>query len=99
MEWRASHILVKEKGLADDLRKRLKSGAKFRDLAKEFSTCPSKSKSGDLGWFGPGKMVKAFEEVVKRMGHGRISNGVNTQFGYHIILLEEKRERVSSKFS
>ena len=51
MEWRASHILVKEKGLADDLRKRLKSGAKFRDLAKEFSTCPSKSKSGDLGWF------------------------------------------------
>ena len=40
MEWRASHILVKEKGLADDIRKRLKSGGKFRDLAKEFSTCP-----------------------------------------------------------
>ncbi len=45
MEWRASHILVKEKGLADDLRKRLKSGAKLGDLAKEFSTFPSKSKS------------------------------------------------------
>ena len=49
MEWRASHILVKEKGLAIELRKRLKSGGKFGDLAKEFSTCPSKSKSGDLG--------------------------------------------------
>ena len=72
MEWRASHILVKEKGLAVDLRKRLKSGAKFGDLAKEFSTCPSKSKSGDLGWFGPGKMVKAFEDAVKKMGHGSV---------------------------
>ena len=58
MEWRASHILVKEKGLADDLRNRIKSGGNFGALAGEFSTCPSKSKSGDLGGFGPGKMVK-----------------------------------------
>jgi peptidyl-prolyl cis-trans isomerase C len=85
MEWRASHILVKEKGLADDLRKRIKSGGKFGELAKEFSTCPSKSKSGDLGWFGPGKMVKSFEEAVKRLGHGSISPVVKTQFGFHII--------------
>ena len=85
MEWRASHILVKEKGLAVELRKRLKSGGKFGALAKEFSTCPSKSKSGDLGWFGPGKMVKPFEEAIKRMGHGSISHVVKTQFGYHII--------------
>ena len=76
MEWRASHILVKEKGLAVELRKRLKSGGKFGALAKEFSTCPSKSKSGDLGWFGPGKMVKPFEEAIKRMGHGSISQVV-----------------------
>ena len=85
MEWRASHILVKEKSLADDLRSRIKSGADFRALAEEFSTCPSKSKGGDLGWFGPGKMVKAFEDTVKRMSHGSISNVVSTQFGYHII--------------
>ncbi|MEC4674418.1 MAG: peptidylprolyl isomerase [Nitrospirota bacterium] len=85
MEWRASHILVKEKGLADDLRNRFKSGGNFGELAAEFSTCPSKSKSGDLGWFGPSKMVKAFEDAVKRMSHGSISNVVSTQFGYHII--------------
>ena len=85
MEWRASHILVKEKGLADDLRNRLKSGGNFGELAAEFSTCPSKSKSGVLGWFGPGKMAKAFEDAVKRMSHGSISNVVSTQFGYHII--------------
>ena len=85
MEWRASHILVKEKSLADDLRNRIKSGGDFRALAEEFSTCPSKSKGGDLGWFGPGKMVKAFEDAVKKMSHGSISNVVSTQFGYHII--------------
>ena len=92
MEWRASHILVKEKGLADQLRTRLRSGAKFGDLASEFSTCPSKSKSGDLGWFGPGKMVKSFEEAVKRMGHGSISSVVKTQFGYHIIKKTGQKE-------
>jgi peptidyl-prolyl cis-trans isomerase C len=92
MEWRASHILVKDKGLADDLRKRLKSGAKFADLAKEFSTCPSGSKSGDLGWFGPGKMVKAFEDAVKRLGHGSLSPVVKTQFGYHIIKKTGQKE-------
>lgn len=85
MEWRASHILVKEKGLAEELKKRLSRGAAFRDLAKEFSTCPSKSKGGDLGWFGPGKMVKAFEDAVKKLSHGSVSRPVKTQFGYHII--------------
>jgi peptidyl-prolyl cis-trans isomerase C len=92
MEWRASHILIKEKGLADELRKRIKRGEKFGDLAKEFSTCPSKSKSGDLGWFGPGKMVKSFEEAVKRMSHGSISPVVKTQFGYHIIKKTGQKE-------
>ena len=85
MEWRASHILVKERGLADQLRDRLRSGANLGDLAEKFSTCPSKSKSGDLGWFGPCKMFKAFEEVVKKLSHGSISPVVSTQFGYHII--------------
>jgi peptidyl-prolyl cis-trans isomerase C len=54
-------------------------------LAKEFSNCPNKSKSGDLKLFGPGKIVKAFEDTVKKMGHGGLSNVVKTQFGYHII--------------
>jgi peptidyl-prolyl cis-trans isomerase C len=85
MEWRASHILVKEKGLAEQILRRLKQGGRFDALAKEFSTCPSKSKGGDLGWFGPGKMVKPFEEAVIKMRQGKISGVVRTQFGYHII--------------
>ena len=85
MEWRASHILVKERDLAQELLRKLKTGARFEAVAKEFSTCPSKSKGGDLGWFAPGKMVRPFEEAVKRLSHGRISGVVRTQFGYHII--------------
>ena len=85
MEWRASHILVKDRELAQAILKKLKGGARFDALAKEYSTCPSKSKGGDLGWFGPGKMVKPFEEAVKKLGRGSVSGLVKTQFGYHII--------------
>lgn len=85
MEWRASHILVKDKGLAEQVLKKVKSGARFDALAKEFSTCPSKSKGGDLGWFGPGKMVKQFEEAVIKLRNSGVSGVVKTQFGYHII--------------
>ena len=85
MEWRASHILVKDRELANNIQKKLKSGGNFSALAKEFSTCPSKGKGGDLGWFGPGQMVPAFEEAVKKMSNGRVSNLVKTQFGWHLI--------------
>lgn len=92
MEWKASHILVRDRGLAQDLLKRLKQGARFESLAGEFSTCPSKSKGGDLGWFGPGKMVKPFEDAVKRIGVGSLSDVVQSQFGYHIIKKTGKRD-------
>lgn len=85
MEWRASHILVKDRKLADELLKRVKKGGNFTALAKEFSTCPSKAKGGDLGWFGPGKMVKEFEQAVTRQSSGLIGRVIRTQFGYHII--------------
>ncbi|HDR05466.1 MAG TPA: peptidylprolyl isomerase [Candidatus Marinimicrobia bacterium] len=85
MEWRASHILVKDRSLAEMIQKKLKSGADFSTLAREFSTCPSKSKGGDLGWFGAGQMVKEFEKAVQTMANGRISNPIKTQFGWHII--------------
>jgi len=85
MEWRASHILVKNKSIADDILKRVNKGVRFEQLAKEFSTCPSKSKGGDLGWFGPGQMVKPFEEAVRKMPRNRPSKPIKTQFGYHII--------------
>lgn len=85
MEWRASHILVKSRSKAEEIYKRLKQGARFEQLAKEYSTCPSKSKGGDLGWFGTGQMVKPFEEAVRKMPRSRPSKPVSTQFGYHII--------------
>jgi peptidyl-prolyl cis-trans isomerase C len=91
MEWRASHILVKDKNLANELLRRCKKGGNFSALAKEFSTCPSKNKGGDLGWFGPGKMVGQFEEACKRMSVGSYSNVVQTQFGCHVIKLTGRR--------
>lgn len=91
MEWRASHILVQDRTLAQELLKKAKSGANFGNLAADYSTCPSKSRGGDLGWFGPGKMVPPFEEAVMRMGVGSISGIVTTRFGLHIIKLTGKR--------
>lgn len=85
MQFRASHILVKDKALAQRIAKEAKQGVSFQQLARKYSTCPSKSKGGDLGWFGPGQMVPAFENAVKKLPHNRISDPVRTQFGYHII--------------
>lgn len=91
MEMRASHILVKDRALAQELLKRIKQGANFESLAREHSTCPSKSSGGDLGWFGPGKMVPAFESACKSLGQGSVSDVVQTQFGYHLIKLTGRR--------
>lgn len=92
MEWRASHILVKDRNLATELRKKIAQGGHFESLAREYSTCPSKSSGGDLGWFGTGKMVAAFESAVKRLSPGSVSDVVQTQFGYHIIKCTGRRE-------
>ena len=78
MEWKASHILVKDQGLAKKIQQEIKQGARFEDMAKRYSTCPSKSSGGDLGWFGPGKMVKEFEEACKKNGIGTVTDPVRT---------------------
>jgi peptidyl-prolyl cis-trans isomerase C len=92
MEWRASHILVKDRQLARELLKKIKLGASFEAMAREHSTCPSKSRGGDLGWFGPGKMVAAFEAACKRLSNGGLSDVVSTQFGHHIIKLTGRKD-------
>ena len=92
MEWRASHILVKDRGAAEDILRKVKQGAQFETLAKEFSTCPSKSSGGDLGWFGPGKMVAPFEAAIKGLSPGSVGDVVQTQFGYHIIKCTGRRD-------
>ena len=91
MEWRASHILVKDRRQADEILRKVKQGGSFEALAREHSTCPSKSRGGDLGWFGPGKMVAAFENACKRLSPGSVSDLVSTSFGYHIIKVTGKR--------
>lgn len=91
-EYKARHILVKSKDDADQVLKRLKSGAKFEDLAKQYSIDPSKSNGGDLGWFTTARMVKPFGDAVKDLKKGEYTHEpVQTQFGWHVIQLEDTR--------
>jgi peptidyl-prolyl cis-trans isomerase C len=82
---KASHILVDKEYLAEDILKKLKEGNSFESLAKAFSGCPSSSEGGDLGEFGRGQMVEAFETAAFALQPGEVSSPVRTQFGYHII--------------
>ena len=81
----ARHILVKTKEEADSLKQQLSKGADFAKLAKKHSTCPSGKKGGDLGEFGPGKMVPAFDKVVFRMPVLKVHGPIKTKFGFHLI--------------
>lgn len=90
-EYNAAHILLESKEAADAVRETLIAGADFAETAKEKSTGPSGPSGGALGWFGPGAMVPAFEEAVVAMQPGDISEPVATQFGWHLIKLNETR--------
>jgi peptidyl-prolyl cis-trans isomerase C len=88
---RASHILVNTEKEASDILAQLKAGKKFADLAKQFSSCPSGQKGGDLGYFGRGQMVREFEEAAFSMKKGQTSPPVRTPFGYHIITVTDTK--------
>lgn len=90
-EYNASHILVETREDADALKKQLDDGAEFAALAKEHSVGPSGASGGDLGWFGPGVMVESFFESVAALEIGEISRPVQTQFGWHLIRLDDTR--------
>ncbi len=77
-----------------ELKQKAESGADFAELAKEYSDGPSGERGGDLGWFGPGQMVPEFEEVAFEMQPGDVSDIVETQFGVHIIKVEDRRQEV-----
>ncbi len=85
----ASHILVKGEGEAYLILKALREGGKFEDIAKEKSLCPSRRKGGNLGWFGRGQMVKEFETAAFGGKKGQVLGPVKTQFGYHLIRVED----------
>ncbi len=91
-EFNASHILVETEEEADALITALNDGADFAELAKEKSTGPSGPNGGELGWFGLGMMVPPFEEAVVAMEVGDISGTVQTQFGWHVLILNDKRD-------
>lgn len=90
-EFNASHILVETEEEAAALVTELEGGADFAELAKEKSTGPSGPGGGELGWFGTGAMVAPFEEAVLAIEVGAISAPVQTQFGWHVIKLNETR--------
>ena len=94
---RARHILVADLKTANDVEANLKGGAKFEDLASQYSTDPSsKAKGGELGFFGKGQMVPAFQDVAFSSPIGKITAPVKSPFGYHIIQVEEKKAAIKA---
>lgn len=90
---RARHILVKEEEECLQILTAIQAGEKnFEDAARESSTCPSGAQGGDLGEFGKGQMVPEFEQAAFAAEIGQIVGPVKTQFGYHLIKVEEKKE-------
>jgi peptidyl-prolyl cis-trans isomerase C len=90
-EYNAAHILVETEDAAAAIKSELDGGADFAELARERSTGPSGPNGGNLGWFGEGMMVPAFEQAVTGLEPGAISDPVETQFGWHVIQLIETR--------
>ena len=89
----AKHILVDNEEKCTELLNAITSGEKvFEDVAKESSTCPSGANGGDLGEFGRGQMVKEFEDAAFAAEVGHVVGPVKTQFGYHLIKVEDKKE-------
>jgi len=93
IEYKASHILLENETDAKAVTDSLKGGADFTGLAKEKSTGPSGKDGGSLGWFSPNQMVKPFADAVAKLNKGEISPApVQTQFGWHVIRLEDVRK-------
>lgn len=98
-EYKARHILVKEEGEAKKLIKQLNKGADFAELAKKNSLGPTGKKGGELDWFDPNQMVRPFAEAVVDMQPGTYSKApVHTEFGWHIINLQETRKAEPPSF-
>jgi peptidyl-prolyl cis-trans isomerase C len=87
----ARHILVVSKSQCEALKREIEDGADFAELARKHSSCPSGREGGDLGEFGPGMMVREFDEVVFSAEVNTVQGPVKTQFGYHLLEVTSRR--------
>lgn len=86
---RASHLLVQTEAEAKQLRQEIQDGASFADVARRVSSCPSGANGGDLGFFGPGQMVKEFDQAAFSLPVGTLSEPIKTQFGWHLLVVTD----------
>jgi peptidyl-prolyl cis-trans isomerase C len=89
---RARHILVDTNEKCEELKTEIQGGSDFADVARTHSSCPSGAQGGDLGEFGPGQMVKEFDEVVFSGELNTVHGPVQTQFGYHLLEITERSD-------
>lgn len=95
-EINARHILVEDEAKAKEVIAKLNEGGDFAELAKEYSTDPGSAENGgELGWFGAGAMVPEFEEAAYALEVNKVSEPVQSSFGYHIIQVTEKKDKPS----
>lgn len=87
----ARHILVKSKEQCEELKSQIQAGADFAEIARQYSKCPSGSQGGELGEFGPGQMVREFDEVVFSAPVNEVQGPVETQFGFHLVEVTSRR--------
>jgi peptidyl-prolyl cis-trans isomerase C len=81
----ARHILVDTEAQCLELKARIEAGEDFAAIARQYSSCPSRNQGGDLGRFGPGQMVREFDQVVFSAEPKTVQGPVRTQFGYHLV--------------
>jgi len=89
---KARHILVSSEDQCNTLKDEILAGADFADIAKKYSSCPSKAQGGDLGEFGPGQMVEEFDKVVFSAEVNAVQGPVKTDFGYHLLEVTSRTE-------
>ncbi len=98
-EYKARHIKLDDEAKAKSLIQELDGGADFAALAKEHSTGPSSSRGGDLGWFTPDRMVDPIAQAVQELEPGNhYATPIKTKFGWHVLKLEDTREKEPPKF-
>ncbi len=88
----ARHILVDNEAKCEELKSEISAGADFAEVAKQHSTCPSGKQGGALGAFGPGQMVKEFDDVVFSGELNTVHGPVKTQFGYHLLEITSRTD-------